>query len=355
MRIERKGQVGPLTPRVQRFLVEALAGISLDDILSPEERRADYVCLRGLLAVELKRLEKDASERMGNLVNELRQREDWPHFIGPAPLQAALTNTSDPEGLMRRARQRLGRAAVTHLKHADEQLEAHAQRFPRRSQVRALVLVNEDHADYDPHIISHILWQQLRRTENGVPLYPYVDLVIYLTERHATVVDRSLTFPVVIVQGFPADAEPWKEAVGDFFVRRWGRWNGLRLATADGKPEFTAMEHVPESMPRHEAWRLDYRRNPYFRSLSVEELRDRFDEVMLLSVLAFVHGSPLKPSPEVVSANLERFTHISVEMSDRALPATKFPADKDRDIAAARRLGLPDAVVRWLETRGEAA
>jgi hypothetical protein len=67
MRIERKGTVAKLTPRLERFFIKALGGESLDDILHAEARKADFRCLRGLLAIELKTLEQDGARRIDNL------------------------------------------------------------------------------------------------------------------------------------------------------------------------------------------------------------------------------------------------------------------------------------------------
>jgi hypothetical protein len=78
MRIERTGTVEPLTPQVIAFLTESLGGISLDDTHSHEATRIDYTCLRGLLAVELKTLEEPGTERLDNLTEQLRERDDWP-------------------------------------------------------------------------------------------------------------------------------------------------------------------------------------------------------------------------------------------------------------------------------------
>jgi hypothetical protein len=88
MRIERTGSANLLTPRVKRFITEAIGGRDLDNIQHAEERRADYACLNSLLAIELKSLEESPSGRMDNLIEELRQREDWPEFLGSAPLNS---------------------------------------------------------------------------------------------------------------------------------------------------------------------------------------------------------------------------------------------------------------------------
>lgn len=78
MRTERTGPVQRLTPRLERFFAEALRGVALDDLQDAQARKADCACLNGLLAIELKSLDEDASERMDNLTDELRDRPDWP-------------------------------------------------------------------------------------------------------------------------------------------------------------------------------------------------------------------------------------------------------------------------------------
>ncbi|WP_145953437.1 hypothetical protein [Oceaniglobus indicus] len=110
MRVERKGHVQKLTPLVERFLVEALRGVCLDDPENSEQRRVDYSCLSGLLAIEIKSLEDDASERMNNLTDELRKRDDWPVFLGSAPMQSFVRHLEDSEQVERKVLDRMGRA-----------------------------------------------------------------------------------------------------------------------------------------------------------------------------------------------------------------------------------------------------
>src|SRR6056297_2378952 len=95
MRVERRGGVERLTPRVERFLIEALRGISMDEAKSSEARRVDYSCLNGLVAVEIKSLEEDPSGRLNNLTDELREREDWPTFLGSVPIKSIVNQLED--------------------------------------------------------------------------------------------------------------------------------------------------------------------------------------------------------------------------------------------------------------------
>lgn len=350
MRIERTGSIAKLTPRVIAFLLNDLGGVALDDVQSPEEERIDYECLRGLLAIELKTLEGDPGQRTDNFVDGLRGRPDFPTFYGSVSTEAAFANMADAETLRRDLNQRIGRPLVTHLKKANSQLASHDKRFPDRTRVRVMLLVNEDHPEYHPETVGWVVSQAFRqRRENGQPRFDHIDAVIYLSERHATPAADRIAFPTITILG-PASVEcEWKERVLDEFVERWARYNGVPLILSKNAfPEFVALEHVPDQMTRSAAWELSYRRNPYFRHLSDPQLRDEFDEVMVLVTLFGVKGSPQKLPLEQAAVVFERFAHVQSEMHERALPMEAFAHEPDRQIAAAVRLKLAEPVIAWL-------
>lgn len=350
MRIERKGRVTKLTPRLKRFIVEALGGEALDDVLHAENRKADYGCLRGLLAIELKSLEESASERLDNLTDELRERSDWPIFLGSAPMQSILKHMTEPEDVKRRLVDRIGRAIKSHIRKANKQLAAHEATFPRKNLVKVMVLVNEDHEIYDPDMVGYIVHHLLHRQENGAPLYPHIDAVIFLTERHATTVNRQISFPILCIEGKPIDNTEWKRAVTELFIQRWASWSDAPLFQAEfGAPKFETIDHIPEKMKRYEKWELDYKRSPYMRDFTEQELRERFDEIICISTLAFIKDSPLKPSKGAIIWSMSSMSHMMLEMGWRGIPVTKFKYAPDRLAAAARRMDMPANVVKWLD------
>jgi hypothetical protein len=351
MRIERTGKVASLTPRVVKFVDEALSGVTLDAPDSSNDRRPDYLCLCGRLVIELKTLAEDGSDRMDNLTDELRQREDWPMFLGSAPMQAFIQNTSDPEGIRRRVIERLGRGIINHLKKANRQLEAFTKTSKAKNLVRMLLLVNEDHEAYDPHMVSYILWHAVRQMKDGVPRYEHVDLIVYMTERHAQIVDGLITFPTLVIEGSTCGYEEWRGEFGGLFVDRWARWNGQPLKGVDevDVSGFESIDHIPDQGSRQDFWKLDYRRKPHLRPLTDEQLYARFDEVTLINSLAFLKDCPLKIDMEQRMIGIRMFSDVMDEMAHRAIPVTRFSHTADRAIAAARRLGLPPSVIKWVE------
>ena len=349
MRIERTGIVEPLTPRVEHFLIKRLGGVSLDDIQSADTLRADYTCLRGLLAIEVKSLEDSPTERMDNLFNQLRERPDWPMFLGSAPIDSFIKNVDDPETVRRDVIGRIGRGVINPLKKANRQLEAHAVNLPRSRVVRVLFLINEDQEIYDPHTVSYVLWHAVRREKNCVPLYEHVDAIIYLTERHATVSGDKVTFPLLTIEGAGVYDAPWKADVIRLIMDRWSEYTYGATCAVDDVREFTTIDHIPDSAPRYERWRTDYLRGPYLRSLSQENLRNRFDEVTLLATLPMLVETPLPLAPEGVQLAMQCFGDMMMELAERAIPITQFPHSAERAIEAAKRLNLEPHVVAWVE------
>lgn len=349
MRIERTGKVDPLTPRVVRFLTEGLGGRPIDDVESPEQRRADYACLRGLIAVELKTLEEDGSERMDHVIDALQKRGDWPYFLGPAPLDSVIKNMAEPDRIRFQLTDRAGRAIVRHVKKANGQLEAHSRRFPRKNQVRLIILVNEDHELYEPYLVAYVASRILVRKESDTFRYPFIDGFLFLTERHAQPIEGHLGFPVVLLGGAGIADAPWKIDVLKRVTDAWPAWNQKPCFTGAGDiQQFTTIADIPDTMSRDETWWLEYRRYPYMQGLTTEQLRDRFDNIVLQTHLFGIKGSPVKLSREQSTEVFRRSAHITIEMGVRGIPATQFPYSLDRMTAAAKRLNLPEAVFNWL-------
>lgn len=354
-RIERRGQVTPLTPRFMRFLREAMGGIALDDVQEPSQMRPDYACLSGLVVVEMKSLNEDAEQRIANVTKELETQDDWPEFLGAWPIDSVIRNMDDAESVKRKLADRIGRAIVSHLKKANKQLAAHAAKHPRSSQVRLVVVINEDHEVYDPAVVVFVIQKALARFDSNIPMYESVDAVLYLTERHATKDGNDVAHPIITVTGPAMEDSPWKGKVLDFVGWKWAQWTGARYIESDPADaaavinSFATIEHIPDQLRRQDAWRLAYRRNPYMRSWNYEELRNHWDDVNVVGKLAFIKDSPVKPSAACIVKFFEQFTHLMEEIAHRGLPMPKFKAEPDRMMDAAKRIEVPPAGLTWLE------
>ena len=348
MRIEQRGPIDPLTPKWRSFLLEALGGVDLDETQSAEVTRPDFACLSGLLVIEMKTLEEDGSARMDNLTEEMQKRADWPLFIGSAPIQAMVRHLDDPQSVLKKFIDRMGRAIVNHLKKANKQLGAYAELHPRKNQVRIMLLINEDHEIFEPAAVAYILQHALKRKKGDHPLYPNVDAVIFTSERHATIRNGKITFPILSVEGPGLESDVWKRDVIDTVFARWSQWSGKPTYKGDPKAtDFTTIDDIPDQMARHDLWRLEYRRKAYMRGISNELLRDRFDEAFVVTTLKMTKASPFEPTDQVVEATMQVFTHIMIEMGERGITMPEFELKTERLAIAAERLHFHASVVDW--------
>jgi hypothetical protein len=262
-----------------------------------------------------------------------------------------IKNLSEPEKAAARMSERVGRAIVNHLKKANKQLAAHEKTFPRKNQVRLVTLVNEDNKIYDPKTVCRVITNVLWRIENGQPLYRHIDAVLFATERHATVINGDVTFPFLIVTGKPVLEAPWKHAVLDYVLDQWAAFSGIPLIKNPPKPySFSTIEHVPRKMPRHDLWRLNYRRKPYMQFWPNDEIRDRWDEIHIRSLLAFHKESPMEFNRQILAANSEMHTHLMEEVAERGIPLQFFRPTLTRMRDAAKRIKAPAVAQSWIET-----
>jgi hypothetical protein len=354
MRIERTGGTSPIKPLIERFLIESLNGKSLDELRPAEEEKADFLCLGGLLVVEVKTLEDDASERINNLTNELSRREDWPMFIGPAPLGSYVRNLNEPEQVRQKVVDQIGKRVAKIVHKANKQLRAHARIFPRKSQVKLLLIVNENHEIYDPNHMQFILAKILMKKNKNELNYNHIDYIIYITEKHATKINGSLSFPIICMRSAASMDLTWQDSVIEKLLQKYSEWRSTPIADAEvAADSFVTIAEVPETAKRDEWWRIDYARNPYLSSLSLEELRNRFDENQVIMELAHAVDSPIELPIETRIKALEQFTHLTCEMANRATAAQNFQYDPIRIVQAASRVGLPPDVVNWFRTMNQ--
>ncbi len=350
MRVEHSKPLQPVTPRLISFLEQALSGQCLDDYHDPETEHIDYVCLNGLLAVEVKSLEGEPGVRVDNFVETLRRRPDFPPVFEAATLDTIAARMENPAQIIADVVGRIGRTIVTHLKKANDQLLAHTIDYPRKNIFRLVIIVNENHAEYAPDVVLKVLKKEMNRQERGGFRYENIDAVWYITERHSTLVEGRLVLPILTVTAPGIRHCEWKPAVVDYVVKKWASFGSGEFFEDAGDPgAYVASEYVPETMKRHEAWAVNYRRDPYFRTESDERVKEIFEEITLITRVYMTHGSPIVRDPEKVMINFAHFTHIREEMKIRGILFSDIPITLEREIAAARRLRMPEVAIDWLK------
>lgn len=351
MRVERSGAIEPLTPRIAEFIEKRLNGRSLDED-GDVDKRPDYECFKGLLAIEIKSLETDPTDRLENALAPEKDDPNWPIFFGEWAANKVLEHFPNSEQLNKKLVDRLGRALVTHLKKANDQLANYTKNSKRRNLVRLLVILNEDHAEYAPDAVAYIIQRELRRKrDDGTYRYCDIDAVVFLSDRHVAALGKIPALPIIAMLGANCDMHPWKEDIVQIFAKRWATWNNAPVFSKDANAvhDFVAAEHIPDKVPQHEKWRLDYRRRPYMKSWKDEDLRSLWDHVLLLSLLFGHRETPKKIPLDGYMQTIERFSHLQVEVAERGLSLEYFEKDSTgRRKHVANQLPYGPKVSAWL-------
>lgn len=349
--IERNGGPDPITPRFKAFLEEKMSGRSLDSD-GDKEKRPDYACLGGALVIEIKSLESDPTERLSNAIAPARERHSWPLFFGQWPMEAILKNLpeAEREALRKDLGDRLGRAIVTHLKKANSQIKNY-EKDNKNIFLRLLILINEDFVEYDPEIVTYIIQREFKKeTNDGGARYSSIDTAVFLTERHATHIDGQVTFPVSIIHGPGIAENPVALELLRRLVKRWSRRAVGKepLDVPADLTEFVPIHENPKQMRRSELWEREYRRQPYMRGWTDDDVIGLWDVTILLTRLAFHADPPMKVPREGRTQLMERATHLMKEFASRGITLERIKPTKERDDLAISKITYGPVVQEWL-------
>lgn len=86
------------------------------------------------------------------------------------------------------------------------------------------------------------------------------------------------------------------------------------------------------------------------KSFTNDQIRDRWDDIHILSLVAFHKEAPVQIPMKAINANSELHTHLMEEVAQRGLAIPFFRPTLPRMVAAAERIGLPREVQSWIKS-----
>ena len=195
-----------------------------------------------------------------------------------------------------------------------------------------LVILNESIEILDPVVVGHRVAQLMRRERTGNSDADKLDFVWLLFESHALgAVGGVPAMPSMLIRGERAARFPWFAAFHKDVLERWAALNNGAVVDG-GSPDPTAMRFTatkvitslpPTELPRHEAWRRQYRAQPYLRHLGNDAVLAHGGALMQRLMPHFMKEGPGYVA-EVVMPLMEQFTHFQEEASFRALDLRKM-------------------------------
>ncbi|MBL9219031.1 MAG: hypothetical protein JNG82_11120 [Opitutaceae bacterium] len=321
-----------LEKRVMAFLANRPGAENIDRLpLTPAQRaseKADFFLERRTIVCEVKALQTDTKEKIDRILEPILQRSDAPVFYGEWEMEKVLKNLPDGEAIRRKVFEATTSAIWNLFRKANEQIKATKGTFDLPSAGGVLVLANDLVPILSPQVLVARVNELFGHKEpDGRISYPEVEAVWILAETHLVDIGQGQQSVAAItihreddsaaVRCLDALQRPWAAVHGMPYVEmKQDLFSTLQFQEIPKSPP-------PTHGPRHERWRLEYRRNPYLRHHSEVQLKEFFAKLMPAMTVGFLKGA--KPGQlETASALMEQFTHFLEELRARGLDFRKI-------------------------------
>jgi len=324
----------PLEKRVLGFLASRPGAENIDRLtLTPAQRaseKADFFLEQRNVVCEVKALQTDTKEKIDRIMEPVLKRDDAPVFYGEWELEKVLKTLPDGKEIKRRIFEATTSTIWNLFRKANDQIKATKNIFNLPTAGGVLVLVNDLVPVLSPQVLAARINELFGRKEpDGRISYPEIEAVWILAETHTVDIGQGQK-SVAAVTIYREDGAAALRCL-DALQEPWAAAHGMPLV--EMSPDLfrtLEFEEVPKSAPpthgpRHERWRIDYRRNPYLRHHTEEQLKEFFSKLMPAITAGFIRGA--KPEQQkTATALMEQFTHFLEELRARGLDIRKVTA-----------------------------
>jgi hypothetical protein len=147
-----------------------------------------------------------------------------------------------------------------------------------------------------------------------------------------------------------AEEQRWKMELIERIMQSWSEFRTGGAALSRRADQFESVIDVPPTMARHEVWKLAYRRKPYLRGLTNQQLKIHFHRCVGLCAL-LMNGGWVKPSQEQHLVYIRQFGDAIEELNHRQIDLRQL---SHRDLSGPERAeayaGLPKELIEMLST-----
>jgi hypothetical protein len=329
-----------LEGRFKVFLRGLKGTESIDDFdLTQEQRRAnkaDYFFAGRTVIGELKALYEDTASKIEAVIAPYRKTPEWPVFFGQLDLKKILRHLPDGDEIWARVVGAITRSIEAVVEKANRQIRATKDTFGLPEAGGLLIILNDAVDVLSPDLVVYRVRQALnKRTPEGELRFPHVSAVLVMGGAHYTQMNPVLKgLPVLFIPNVVLEAQV------EEFVRglneKWAAFEGKPLIQIESEelPKLHYRRFSDDAqeqagpLTRQDYWSLLYRRHPYLRALSEEDLLD-FGAKALEEVGArFIKGAPKTPFQEM-EPMMKRWSDFLDDAHHRALDLRKLVKKDD--------------------------
>jgi hypothetical protein len=330
-----------LEGRFKVFLRDLEGAESIDDLeLTPEQRRAnkgDYFFAGRTVIGELKALYEDTASKIEAILEPYRETPEWPLFFGEQDLEKVIQRLPESDKIRAKIVGSVTRSIEAVVEKANRQIRATKETFGLPDAGGLLMILNDAVDILSPDLIVYRVRRALnKRTPDGELRFPNVSAVLVIGGVHYSQMNPKLKgLPILLIPNAVTEAARVEEFVREL-NEKWAAFERKPLIHVEsedipklGFRRFSEEAKEPRwPMKRHEYWSLLYRRRPYLRQLSEDELLEFGAKALEDVGSRFIKGTPKTPMAEMEPMMI-RWSHFLDEAQHRALDLRKLMEKAD--------------------------
>jgi hypothetical protein len=307
------------------------------DLTAEQERaqKADYFINNRTIISEFKSLETDTSSKLKTILEPHRNRPEWPVFFGPQDLQTVLAYLPDGKEINAQIVNALTDSIERIIEKANRQIRVTKEKFGLPDAAGLLVIFNDAVESFSPDVVAYRVKKTLRkRTGSGDVRFPEVTVVLVINGGHYSQLTPTLKGHPILVMPSGLPDPNGIEAFASSLLPNWSSFEGVSLVKMETeafpKLSFESVQRKKKEKQRpltvEEYWRAQYRRSPYLRKLSKEDLLHHGGKLLEDIGPRFLKGAPQTPKDYLMDL-MARFTHFLEEANFRAIDMRELEMD----------------------------
>ncbi len=275
-----------LETRFNRFLAGFEGSVSLDDSFPCAHlftnKKADFIFDGSKIIVEVKSLQVDPLPKVKAFLEKQSQHPEFPQFFWKASPEDYLEPLPNSTRLKAEMRSKIYRRVQSYVKDADDQINDTKAALNLPDACGVLIILNDKVPYLGPDLIFEGASKILLKQSSGNYRYRNVQLVQIMSEtHHVRLSGKMIGSPVVTLIGPTGENSEDVQLFLNQMQQSFSEFMGVPYFQGGDALEYLKELHTndfsftkadPVRPSRHEIWRRNYRRYPYLRASTDENL-----------------------------------------------------------------------------------
>lgn len=328
--------MGPLESRLISFVNSLINSEVVDDIEMDAEQRADekpdfFFYDRQFIA-EMKSLQQDMKDKADRVMDQHRERPEYPLFYGEWLIDKVLKNFPDRDKIMNDVGVQLTSGLESIVRKANRQIRNAKKCFGLDNSHGILIVLNDSVEVLSPEVLAVGLNRLLlKKNSSGGVRFSEITAVWILSDLHVIRSPHGTeAIPSIIITNVFVEGHEEATNYLQWLQEKWASFNGSPFISVDfdiRNAQFAKRKPrkpQPELLPNHEIWIREYSRTPYLAKVTKEELFKHGKQIFTETTRGFLKGDHDKPDPERMKKLMELGTHFLEEINRRGIDLRDF-------------------------------